>query len=80
MYVKTVQKLHNVIMVQFIYYALNRLWFYLSDPSGMFEIESLSILLNVTPLVFSKVSFVTLTGTRIAHASNIIGKNILSLH
>jgi hypothetical protein len=54
----------------------------LCDPSGIFEIESLSMSLEVTLDSFSisKVLFVQLTGTRIAHARRAIGTKILSLH
>lgn len=55
---------------------------YLCDPSGTLEIESLSMLLEVTleSLVPSKVLFVQLTGTRTPHARKAIGTKILSLH
>lgn len=53
----------------------------LSDPRSTFEIESLSILLDVTLRSFAscKPSLVKLTGTRIDHDSNAIGTKILSL-
>lgn len=54
----------------------------LFEYSGIFEIDSLSISLEVTffkCLANSNVLFVQFTGTRIAHASNDIGAKILSL-
>lgn len=52
---------------------------HLGDPRGMFDTESLSMLLKIT---FSPANmlFVQLTGTRTTHASNVIGTKILSLH
>lgn len=53
---------------------------YLSDPFGMFDIESLSMSLNVRlDLECSKVLLVTFTGTIIVKASNAIGTKIFSL-
>lgn len=56
---------------------------HLCDFSGIFEIESLSMSLEVTLaslLARSKVLFVQLTGTKRAHERNAIGIKILSLH
>ena len=55
----------------------------LCDPVGIFEIESLSMLLAVTLerlVASSKVLFVQLTGTKIDHARRAIGTKILILH
>lgn len=54
---------------------------YLCDLAGTFEIESLSMSLEVILATFaiSKVLFVQLTGTKTAHARNAIGTKILSL-
>lgn len=54
----------------------------LAEPSGIFEIDSLSISLEVTflnCLANSNSLFVQLTGTRTAQASIAIGAKILSL-
>lgn len=53
----------------------------LSDPRSIFEIDNLSISLDVTLRSFASCSpsLVQLTGTRIDHASNAIGTKILSL-
>lgn len=55
---------------------------YLCDPSGTFEIESLSMSLEVPFFVISRIfkaSLVQLTGTKTAHARSAIGTKILSL-
>lgn len=53
----------------------------LSDPYSTFDIESLSISLDVTLRSFASCSpsLVQLTGTKIDHESNAIGTKILSL-
>lgn len=55
---------------------------YLFDPNGMFDIESLSILLNVKSLAVgaSNVFPVTLMGTKTIKESSVIGTNILTLY
>lgn len=55
---------------------------HLFDPNGMFEIESLSILLNVKSLAAgaSKVFPVQLMGTKTIKANRVIGANILKLY
>lgn len=50
----------------------------LFDPKGMFDIDSLSMLLCCT-VDNCRVSLVQLTGTRTVNARNAIGPNILSL-
>jgi len=54
----------------------------LSDPRWTFEIEILSMSLEVMFFIpaFSSPLLVQLTGTRTAHARNAIGTKILSLH
>lgn len=52
---------------------------YLSEPSGILEIESLSMLLY-TKFELSKVSLVQLTGTMTENARNVMGTKIFSLH
>lgn len=61
---------------QYIIFVTN-----LSDPYMTFEIESLSISLDVTlrSCASCSPSLVQLTGTRIDHESNAIGTKILSL-
>lgn len=52
---------------------------YLFDPFGIFEIESLSMLLKFT-FERSKVLLVQLTGTMTENARSEMGTNIFSLH
>ena len=55
---------------------------HLGDPSGTFDIESLSILLNVNslPAGASNVFPVQLTGTKTIKERRVIGANIFKLY
>lgn len=52
---------------------------YLCELKGIFEIESLSMLLNSTSEFFKVSVFVQLIGTKTANARIAIGTKILSL-
>lgn len=53
---------------------------YFCDPEGIFDIESLSISLNVKSSLCFNDSPVQLTGTKTAKAKTVMGTNIFSLH
>jgi len=52
----------------------------LSDPGETFDIESLSMSLNVKPLRCSRVPPLQLTGTKMMKAITVRGTNIFNLH
>lgn len=56
-----------------------KIFIYLHDPIGIFEIESLSMLLYVTLECF-RVLLVQLTGTITVKARSVMGTKIFSLH
>ena len=52
---------------------------HLFDPNGIFDIDNLSILLNVKSWEPSNILPVQLTGSRTANARTAIGTNIFKL-